>query len=95
MRFVCSFAWADLEIRPEERQFVADLVERLDLSAEEARRVRGWLEVPPAPHEVDPNDVPVEHRSLFLEAARRVIGQDGEVNEEESMSLALFERLVR
>ena len=25
IKFVCSFAWADLEVRPEERSFVARL----------------------------------------------------------------------
>ena len=29
LKFVCSFAWADLEIRPSERRFVSGLVGRL------------------------------------------------------------------
>ena len=44
MKFVCSFAWADLEIRPEERAFVARLVRRLELDPDERRRVESWLE---------------------------------------------------
>ena len=28
MRFVCSFAWADLEVKPEERKLVARLIRR-------------------------------------------------------------------
>ena len=47
MKFVCSFAWADLEVRPEERAYVARLIERLDLDAAERREVSGWLRVPP------------------------------------------------
>ena len=95
MKFVCSFAWADLEVRPEERAYVADLVERLQLSTEEARQVRAWLESPPRADEVDPNEVPPQHRQVFVDAARAVLEQDGEVNEEEAFTLALFERLVR
>lgn len=95
MKFVCSFAWADLEVRPEEREFVSDLIERLQLTSDEARQVRGWLESPPRPDQVDPNDVPVQHRQVFVDTARAVIEQDGEVNEEEAFTLALFERLVR
>ena len=62
MKFVCSFAWADLEVRPEERAFVARMVERLGLDAEDALKVRGWLEVPPAPDSIDPTQIPRAHR---------------------------------
>jgi tellurite resistance protein len=95
MKFVCSFAWADLEVRDEEREFVADMVERLELDAEEVRQVRGWLESPPRADEVDPNQVPPEHREVFVSAARAVLEHDGEVNEEEAVTLELFRRLTR
>ncbi len=95
MKFVCSFAWADLEIRPEEREFVAGLIRRLDLDEDEARQVEGWLEVPPRAEAVDPTQVPVEHRRLFVEAIRGVIESDGEIAEEERDSLEIFEQLLR
>ena len=41
MKFVCSFAWADLEVRPEERRFVARLIDRLGLTPAEEIRVQG------------------------------------------------------
>ena len=31
MRFVCSFAWADLEVQNEERAFVTRLMNKLDI----------------------------------------------------------------
>ena len=31
MRFVCSFAWADLEVQSEEKSFVSKMIRRLDL----------------------------------------------------------------
>src|SRR5688500_6073014 len=35
MKFVCSFAWADLRVQEEERSFVKKLVRKLKLDAEE------------------------------------------------------------
>ena len=94
MKFICSFAWADLEIRPEEREYVAKVMARLDLSADERKRVEGWLEVPPSPESIDPTQVPREHRVLFVEAIEGVIAADGEIAPEERENLGLFKALV-
>lgn len=94
MRFVCSFAWADFEIQREERQFVAELVGRLELDPEERRQVEGWLERPPEPEAVDPALVPRAHRALFLEEIRSLVSADGEVSEEERDSLSVLSQLV-
>ena len=67
MRFVCSFAWADLEIQPEERAFVARMVTELGLE-DDREQINHWLKHPPRPEEVDPTRVPRQHRELFLEA---------------------------
>ena len=85
LRFVASFAWADLTVRDEERAFVA----------EDARAVAGWLAVPPSPDDVDPTEVPHVHRRLFGEAAREVVLADGEVAPEEREYLKLLELLTR
>ncbi|MGK4006536.1 TerB family tellurite resistance protein [Sorangium sp. So ce1036] len=95
MRFICSFAWADLQVREQEREFVRKMILRLDLDADEAKEVRGWLEVPPAADEVDPMRIPRAHRQLFLETAREMISSDGEIGEEERESLSLLEQLTR
>ena len=94
MQFVCSFAWADLEVRAEERAFVRDLVHRLGLGADEQVRVQQWLEVPPEPESLDPTLVPRAHREAFVQAIVGLIESDGEVAPEESESLALFEQLL-
>ena len=94
MKFVCSFAWADLEIRPEERKFVARLIRRLELNDDDRRQVETWLDVPPDPDAVDPTLVPTEHRQIFLEAIKGVILADGEVTPEEHENLVLFEKLL-
>jgi tellurite resistance protein len=95
LRFICSFAWADQEIRAEERAFVGRMVKRLGLSAEDTAEVQGWLELPPDPEDIDPSDIPRKHRQLFLDAARAVVGSDGVISPEERENLALFEALLR
>ncbi|HVU00638.1 MAG TPA: TerB family tellurite resistance protein [Polyangiaceae bacterium] len=87
LKFVCAFAWTDLEITDAERRFVKRLVERAGLSPEDAARVDGWLAVAPAPSEVDPRNVPKEHRRVFLDAVRAMVYADGKVEEEERQNL--------
>ncbi len=95
MRFVCSFAWADLEVRPQERELVGRLVRRLKLDDEEKGQVLEWLESPPLPESVDPNLVPRAHRMQFLRAVESTVAVDGEVSPEERDSLILFAQLIR
>ena len=94
LKFVCSFAWADLEIRPQERSFIERLVERLELSPEEAERVGGWLELPPSPDAVDPSQIPHLHKELFLEVMDGVIRTDGEIAVEEREHFALLREML-
>jgi len=94
MKFVCSFVWADLEVRSAERAFVAGLVSKLDLNQAERDQVNGWLEVPPPAEAVDPGQILPEHRKLFLEEIEGVILSDGEVAPEERDNLALLRGLI-
>jgi uncharacterized tellurite resistance protein B-like protein len=93
MKFVCSFAWADLEVQDEERAFVAKMIDYLELDADRAL-IEGWLRHPPRPEEVDPTDVPREHRELFLDAVRRLVAADERIDPKEAETLALFEQLL-
>jgi uncharacterized tellurite resistance protein B-like protein len=95
MKFVCSFAWADLEIRPEERAFIRKMVARLALDGDDGEEVRGWLDLPPTPESVDPTLVPAAHRRVFIEAIKGVIAADGEIAPEEVESFRLFHDLVQ
>jgi tellurite resistance protein len=95
LRFVTSFAWADLTISPAERAFVRQLVSRLHLDAEERREVEGWLNVPPPPDDVDPTTVPHAHRQLFIDVVHAMAEADGGISPEEEESLALLEQLTR
>ena len=94
MRFVCSFAWADLKVRKEERAMVRDLTRKLGMSELEREQVARWLAHPPRPEEVDPQDIPAEHRKMFLEAARTMIAIDGDIDPQEAATMELFEMLL-
>jgi uncharacterized tellurite resistance protein B-like protein len=94
VKFVCSFAWADLSVADSERGFVHKLMRKLKLDPDEKRQVEEWLEVPPRAEELDPAEIPREHRTLFLAVAREMIEADGEVAEEELETIALFEQLL-
>jgi hypothetical protein len=94
VKFVCSFAWADLEIRPEERHFVDHIVKSLDLNDEDQGKVAGWMAVPPRPESVDPTRIPSAQREIFLDSIEGVIASDGEVAPEERENLALLRELL-
>ena len=94
VKFVCSFAWADFEIQPEERTFISRLIRRLELDEDEDLQVQHWLEVPPRLDDLDPTSIPSDHRLLFVEAIEGLIAADGEISEEESDSLEIFKQLV-
>ena len=95
MRFVCSFAWVDFKVRDEEREMVARLIRRFELDEAEERETLQWLKIPPAPESIDPNDVPHEHRLVFLRAVETVVSVDREVTPEERESVILFAQLIR
>lgn len=94
MRFVCSFAWADFEISPEERAFVARLIRGLELGRDEEIQVHRWLDEPPDIDDLDPTTIPPAHKRFFLEAIEGLIAADGRIVEEESENLELFRALL-
>ena len=94
MKFVCSFAWADLEVNAKERAFVGDMLRRLEFDSLERAEVEGWLIVPPRPESVDPTTIPVAHREIFLNAIRGIIEADGKIDSEEVESLTIFRQLL-
>ena len=95
MRFVCSFAWADLHVRPKERAFVRKMMRALELNEQEKAQVQEWLEVPPPAEDVDPATIPRAHRALVLDAARAMIVSDGEIDPEEAESFTLLQELLQ
>lgn len=95
LEFVCSFAWTDLKVQQQERDLVMRIVGRFGLSADEIRRVEHWLKSPPPPEDIDPTQIPREHRQLFLEAAALAVRADGRVVQAEIDQLEVFRDLLR
>jgi hypothetical protein len=93
MKFVCSFAWADLEVQDEERQFVQRLVDRLGLQDDREQILR-WLKSPPPIEDVDPTRVPSAHRELLLDVARQLFAADGRIDPKEAEFFELLEQLL-
>jgi uncharacterized tellurite resistance protein B-like protein len=94
LNFVCSFAWADLRIRPQEREYMRTLVRRLDLPADERSAVDAMLARPPRAEDIDPTDVPIEHRRLFVQTVKQMVLADGVIDPSEADQLDLFEQLL-
>lgn len=94
VEFVCSFAWADFEIRPEERVFIGNLIRRLELGEDDNLKVQQWLDRPPVLDHLDPTSIPAAHRRIFVESIEGLIASDGEVSEEERESLEVFKQLL-
>lgn len=93
LEFVCSFAWVDLEVRPEERRFVMRMVEKLGMQSDRAQ-IERWLERPPPAEDVDPTRIPHAHRELFLQAARDTFKADKHFADSEQEYLELLEQLL-
>ncbi|MCP5143501.1 MAG: TerB family tellurite resistance protein [Gammaproteobacteria bacterium] len=94
MKFICAMAWSDLEVSGEEKLFVADCIRKLAFNDEERKQVWRWLEVPPRPEEVDPMDIPAEHRALFIQALGQLARVDDEITTEEREALVLLSQLI-
>lgn len=94
LRFVCSFAWADLDISQAERDYIWQLTERLHLDDAEKAQVERWLQMPPPAEDIDPFDIPVDQRQAVLEAAAALIRSDGQVAQAELESFVLLESLI-
>lgn len=94
MKFVCAFAWADLDVSGEEKLFVADCIRRLHFTEAEKKQVWAWLEVPPDADELDPTDIPAAHRQAFIEAIGRLVAADDQVTAQEREALVLLSQLM-
>lgn len=94
LRFMCAFAWADLEIADKERDLVLGIIRALELPAEEAALAATWLDHPPSEDDLDPYEIPDAHRRLFLEAALEMVGADDVVDVMEAENFAIFEALM-
>ena len=93
MKFVCSFAWADLEVQDGEKKVIERLIKTMELEADR-ELINRWLRSPPPAEEVDPTRVPRAHRELLLDAARAVFSADGVIDPKEQEHFELLEQLL-
>jgi uncharacterized tellurite resistance protein B-like protein len=94
LRFVCSFAWADLEVVDAERKMIGRLIDQMNLDEAETAEVKQWISRPPDPASIDPQQIPQEHRQLFLDTVTAMVLADGEIAEGEAENLELFRMLI-
>ena len=94
LRFLCSFAWADLKVFDSELDFIAETVHQFELNEKERLKVIEWMKVPPKVESLDPTDIPLEQRDIYLKAIRKLIASDGNIDTNEAEYLALFEQLI-
>lgn len=94
LRFVCSFAWADLEIADKERTLVRDMAKRMGIDDAGVQKVEEWLDHPPSEDELDPYDIPDAHRKLFLRHVQEMVKADGVLDLMEIETYQLFEALL-
>ncbi|MCC6621534.1 MAG: TerB family tellurite resistance protein [Deltaproteobacteria bacterium] len=85
-------AWADLEVRPIERDVVLDIARQMGIDGPDLKEVRGWLES--GPPEFDPYEIPLSHRQAFLEALLEVATADGRIATEESEMIRILRELT-
>jgi tellurite resistance protein len=94
VRFACAMAWSDLEVPEAERSFVHRLAGALGLTGDALLEVESYLNSPPDPEDVDPQDVPEAHRDLLLIAAKAAAATDGKLTPREAETLRLLEQLL-
>ena len=94
LRFVCSFAWADLEVVAAERAMLKTIIEQMGLDPQEAAEAQQWLARPPEPDTIDPQEIPVEHRQIFLDTAMKMVLADGQIADGEAENYALLKQLL-
>lgn len=95
IRFVCTMAWADLDVNEQERNHVLDLMERLGIDDPSGRaQVLRWLKAPPPVDEIDPLEIPRALRILFLKECEDVIRADGVVHPDETDSMTLLKKIM-
>jgi uncharacterized tellurite resistance protein B-like protein len=87
LKFLCAFAWTDLDVSDKERLFVRRVLGHAKLGGEDEAQVEQWLAVAPSPGSVDAKNVPLQHRKVFLDAIRGLVYADGSVDPDERASL--------
>lgn len=90
MRFLCSFAWADGEVQPQEREVLERVLGGLRLDAEARAKATTWLFTPPDMAGFDFGAIDPDKRQLFIDQAFAIAAAHGGVAPEELRHLKMF-----
>ena len=94
LAFASAFAWADLEIQHQERRIYMAIVDEMGLVDNEREIALSLLSSPPRAEQIDPMNIPVEHRTLFLSTAHNIILADNELKATETSMLDLLRSIL-
>lgn len=94
MRFMCNAAWGDVEVQPEERDYIVKVANRLGLDENDMASVDLWLKSPPPIDSVDPTAIPAHHVKTFLKEMQAIIDADGVVTDDEADLMSLMKELL-
>lgn len=94
MRFLCSFAWADGEVQPEEKTVLERVLGGLGLGAEARAEVEPWLATAPDVEGRELKAIDEQKRAAFIDRAYEVAAADGEIAAEELKHLKMFMRFT-
>ena len=92
-KFLCVLAWADFVIHPAERHFIESLAQKFNLEPDLIHMVKGWLQHPPRPEEVDPYSISQELLEIVLEQASLMAKSDGVIDIRELELIELLHSL--
>ena len=92
-KFLCVLAWADFRIHPAERKFIEDLAEHFEVDLGIQQMIKGWLQHPPRPEEVDPYSIPQDVLEIILEQSSLLAKSDGNIDFEELEIIELLHSL--
>ncbi len=93
MKLAVHAAWSDLMVVPQEREVVLGLARRLELGEDDVAEVQQWLKGPPP--EIDPYDLPREHKEVLCTVLLDVVEADGELAPEECETLRLVREFLQ
>ena len=94
MRFLCSFAWADGEVQPQEKIVLEQVLGGLNMSPEARAEVEPWLTTPPDVEGRELETIDDAKRAAFIDFAYEVAAADGQIAADELKHMKMFLRFT-
>jgi uncharacterized tellurite resistance protein B-like protein len=94
LTFLCGVAWIDRAVQPQERAYFQRLLERFQVSEDDARAMIRCLQSPPPPDALHVESIPAEHRRRFLAEAERVANADGRITPGERLVIEKLRKAI-